>query len=198
MIDATLRRELSQNLRRLVTGRMTNDEFDDAYHDKYAESADPGVRHIAEFGFSLYSSDVLLPYRLKGRHAVSCDTRRIAARCVLFLRTGLAYEWPTVPRSFLADTTAGLAFSAGLPAGIILLILGVAYLAFDGRDFGFWCRVVIIGAGMLAASVWYLIRHSNSRPLARKSQSSLGDVEAWPFLRREELCQSRRNVSRRI
>jgi hypothetical protein len=169
---------------------MTNDEFDDAYFDKYVDSSDQGVAQIAAFGRCLYSSDVFLPYRLKGRHAVPCATRRIAARCVLFLRAGLPYEWPAAPRSFISDVLAGAALSVGLPAGTILLILGLSYLAFAGRDFAFWCRVTLFGAAMLAASVWYLIGRTKSHSPWR-TRSSRGDVDAWPFLRREEFDQAR-------
>ena len=33
MVDLDARKSLSQNIRRLVTGRMTNDEFDKAYEE---------------------------------------------------------------------------------------------------------------------------------------------------------------------
>ena len=71
MVDLELRHRLSQDLRRLVTGRMTNDDFDDAYYESYMDSNDIAVREISRFGWSLYSSDVLfcLPTNYGGRIA---------------------------------------------------------------------------------------------------------------------------------
>ena len=40
MVDTELRHRLSQDLRRLITGRMTNDEFDDVYYESYFDSDD--------------------------------------------------------------------------------------------------------------------------------------------------------------
>lgn len=39
MIDPEVRKSLSQDVRRLITGRMTNDAFDDIYYEEY-QSAD--------------------------------------------------------------------------------------------------------------------------------------------------------------
>jgi len=89
MVDSLKRRQLSQHLRQLVTGRATNDEFDEWYYNDYETSEDRATQAISAFGYSLYSD--LWPYRLRGVHAVDKETRRTAARCVLFLRSKLEY-----------------------------------------------------------------------------------------------------------
>jgi hypothetical protein len=94
MVDKEARVELRIALRRLVTGRMTNDQFDDLYYEHWMDSKDLAVAKIGEFGYCLYSSDLLLPYRLKGPHAVSPEVRRLASRGILFLYTDQEYEWP--------------------------------------------------------------------------------------------------------
>jgi hypothetical protein len=88
MIDRKLRAELSQDIRRLATGRMTNDAFDDLYYEVYERSDDRAVNEIAAFCYGLYSSDLLFPIRLRGRYALDAETKRTIARCVLFLRSG--------------------------------------------------------------------------------------------------------------
>jgi hypothetical protein len=101
MIDRDARNDLAESLRRLVDGDMTNDEFDDGYHGRWCESKDAAVVEISGFGYSLYSSDLLWPYRLKGRHAVPAQTREIAQHAIRFLQTDLEYEWPTNVRGIV-------------------------------------------------------------------------------------------------
>ena len=92
MIDEKARIWGALLLRRLASGRITNDEFDEAYPEG---SPDRGVRSVWEFGYSLYSD--YYTYRLLGRHALGAEARRIVARCVLFLHSGLEYTWPEPP-----------------------------------------------------------------------------------------------------
>ncbi|HVC98463.1 MAG TPA: hypothetical protein VND64_32650 [Pirellulales bacterium] len=58
MVDHEARQALSLALRRLVTGRMTNDEFDDLYYGSWVNSSDRAVDVIATSAYCLYSSDV--------------------------------------------------------------------------------------------------------------------------------------------
>lgn len=64
MVDRPARDKLANDFSLLISGEMTNDQFDEA-EPKDGEA--PGVVAVWKFGYSLYSSD--LPYRLKGRHA---------------------------------------------------------------------------------------------------------------------------------
>lgn len=196
MIDAELRKELSRDLRRLVTGRATNDAFDDAYYDRYSGSSDQAVENVAEFGYSLYSSDVLWSYRLKGRHAVDRATRRTAARCVLFLRSGREYEWRNKPSTTAARVLWGLLFSLGMPGGIAILICTIPPLAMDLEDVEFLWPLAVAGAVLLAVSVWYAFGRTGYRSTyespAWKQWRSSGDFDVWPFLRRQDFDETRR------
>jgi hypothetical protein len=197
MIDSELRIQLSQDLRRLVTGRMTNDAFDDLYHGHYICSQDRAVAAIAGFGWGLYSSDTLTPYRLKGRHSVSKVDRRVAARSILFLRSGLEYHWPDYP-SFLANRLLGaFAFNLGLPGGIALLICSVPLLAAGIEGVEFLWPVAALGLLSTAFSVWYLCSGANRMEVtspAWQNWISAGDIDAWPFLRREDFYEARRTA----
>lgn len=47
MVESELRKSLSQDVRRLITDRMTNDAFDDVYCELYESSDDRAVSKIA-------------------------------------------------------------------------------------------------------------------------------------------------------
>jgi hypothetical protein len=190
--DTELRRQLSQDLRRLVTGRMTNDEFDEV-HDRSLDSPDLAVQHVAEFGYGLYSSDVLFPYRLTGSHRVDAATRRMAARCVLFLRTRRPYEWPESPGATTVESLASMASYLGIPTGIILLAVGLPYLAFGERDITFWRSEVYTGAALLLASMVCIVRLPRSLRNRFQQWQRRGDYDVWPFFRREQFYAARRD-----
>ncbi|TWT77869.1 hypothetical protein Pla123a_16670 [Posidoniimonas polymericola] len=189
MINRPQRTRLSQDLRRLVTGRMTNDDFDDHYYDEYESSEDSAVRAVAEFGWGLYSSDVLWPYRLKGRHRVSEEYRRVACRCVLFLRSNREYEWPPSPSEPARRLLWAVCFNLGLPGSIAMLAICVPLLLF-GRDKAFAATFVIPSAIVLAGSLWVLFGLRGESPVVRDWKAA-GDWEAWPFLRRDDLAAAR-------
>ena len=83
------RNRFAELLRQLASGRLTNDEFDDAYEPR---TRDHVVDELFRFAWTFY--DDLYEHRLRGSHRLSPRQRRVFARCVLFLRSGLPYEWP--------------------------------------------------------------------------------------------------------
>ena len=97
MIDRVKRQHLALALRRLASGRMACDEFDDLVPMR---SADAAVREIGNYGWSLYSDH---DERLVGDLALSRDERRRVARCVLFLQSSEEYRWPPYPYWSLLD-----------------------------------------------------------------------------------------------
>jgi hypothetical protein len=189
MIDQSIRRSLSQDLRRLITGRMTNDAFDDVYYESYHDSNDRAVREIAGFGYSLYSSDLLWPYRLRGRYTVDKETRSAAARCVLFLRSGCDYEWPDTPH--LDCAIASLSFSVGIPLGAALCFFWLP-IAIDGWD-SIVGSCAVVGTLLLAASIVGL-RHQPRLTEEQGRFYQAGDFELWPFLHRHDFDQARRTA----
>jgi hypothetical protein len=133
MIDAKLRRQLAQDLRSLLAGRVTNDAFDDLYYEHYADSDDLAVQEIARFAWSFYSSDTLTAYRLRGRYRVGKPTRRIAAKAVLFLRTIDDYSYPPFPQNNILASyfIGGLGWLRNCTAIAILLISIIAAISQD-------------------------------------------------------------------
>jgi hypothetical protein len=100
-VDSAARDELGRAIRRLVAGLITNDQFDDGLSAGVYRSRDRGVRSVHAAARSLF--DDLHEQRLEGRYAIGKAGRRHVAHWILFLKSGLAYEWPNVVgwRAFL-------------------------------------------------------------------------------------------------
>jgi|SRR5689334_5437801 len=89
MVDTGARSRLSELIRQLVAGLITNDQFE----DRIPQSADPAIHEVYFSGiWGLYSD--LYEYRLIGKDRVPREARRVLARYILFLKSGLEYEWP--------------------------------------------------------------------------------------------------------
>jgi len=188
MIDPETRKSLSQDVRRLVTGRMTNDAFDHVYYESYESSEDRAVRAIASFCYGLYSSDLPAPYRLRGWHTVGDETRSAAARSVLFLRSGFDYQWPETPNNPIVRVLSGLAMFLGLPAGIAVLLVCIP-LALSGPD-EMTAPLAILGAILLAGSSAFAFGWHWFLADDWKSYQASGGYDVWPFIRREDFEQA--------
>ena len=91
MIDRPNRDRLAEKLRHLVSGRITNEHFNDSV--AVASKQDPAIAAIFwNFADGLSGGD-LFPYRLRGRNAVPPEVRRIAARVIVFLHSDFEYEY---------------------------------------------------------------------------------------------------------
>jgi hypothetical protein len=90
VIDQGARRTLALGLRRLVTGQITNDEFEDRVRP-LLRSHDPGVREAFWGAWMLFSD--LENYRLKGAARLTRMAKREVARWIVFLDSDLRYEW---------------------------------------------------------------------------------------------------------
>jgi hypothetical protein len=94
MIDHQARSQLAQATRALLVGRITNDQFE----ARQPKSDDPAIREIFYHGFWPLYSDTR-EYRLTGKHKLTPERRRFAARCIVFLKSGLPYSWPALSMS---------------------------------------------------------------------------------------------------
>jgi hypothetical protein len=182
MIDRAARNKLADELRKLVDGLMTNDEFLSAYPDGCEDAA---VVPVWEFGDGLYSDG--WTYRLTGRHAPSAEEREVAMCCILFLHTDLPYEWPPSPKGvipFWGLYTPGFYFVLSLPfslPSLLALFFGEIKWAFT-----LWIFPFIALAEVIHWVVTYDSRHEELRTFWAS-----GDEEVWPFLRRSDYEQAR-------
>jgi hypothetical protein len=191
MIDGSLRSVLAQDIRRLATGRMTNDAFDDRYYEVYERSDDRAVNEIAGYCYGLYSSDLLIPIRLRGRYALDAETKRTIARCVLFLLSGNEFGWPPSPNNLAARLIAGLSFSLGFPGGVAVTIIGLLMAAFDPEPLAF--VLLVIGLPLAAVCLYLGFLRPIVSPDDWNRYTGFGDYERWPFLHRESFDLARKH-----
>src|SRR3546814_13189213 len=101
-VDQQARKKLAESTRWLVGARITNYQFDDAV----PKSKDPAIREIyGQFLWLLYCD--LREHRLSGPDKLSPQQRETTARCILFLKSSLAYPWPVLSRGKAALLTLG-------------------------------------------------------------------------------------------
>jgi hypothetical protein len=111
-LDRPARRRAADLIDGLAKGRLTNDEFEDSYPG----SSDQAVTTIRKWVWHFY--DDLHEHRLEGRLALPTEASRGFHRCVLFLRSDLAYEWPRYPLG-----------PASLPIGLVAQIPPFSWIA---------------------------------------------------------------------
>lgn len=170
MVDAEARKELAAALHRLLCGEMTTDEFTCRYLCDWSRSPDDAVAVIGNYGWCLYG-DGYGPDRLRGRHAVPAEVRRMSGRAVLFLSSGLEYGWPTRAVGPMPLWAVGL---LGLVAALLM--------RYAGRSAGLGACTCGL-AGMLAgawAAHGLLTRRRRTEDVRRYYAS--GDHSVWPFL----------------
>lgn len=181
-VDVDARKELAEALRHLVTGQITNDDFDDRYAD-FEHSSDPAIRSIAQFGWSLYSDTH--KYRLRGSLAPSNETKSVAARAILFLQTRLEYEWPP---GFGGVVPFFCLFGPGF-----WLVVGAIFLVVAGCNEGLEAVVMgLFGLALLAYPVHWLATF-RERLSAHRRFLAAGDFEVWPFLRTRDFEEAKRH-----
>jgi hypothetical protein len=123
VVDLEARRKLAEAARALVSGRISNDEFE----SRIPESEDPAVLEVYSKGFWLLYGD-LSEHRLAGSRRLSRESRQFAARCILFLKSSEEYRWPHERGSL----------------GLLRLVLGVLTLGLipwllrQGKAPAFW------------------------------------------------------------
>ncbi|MCH5376815.1 MAG: hypothetical protein JJ992_22845 [Planctomycetes bacterium] len=179
MVIRECRVDFAAALRQLVAGEMTNDQFDDAYDEKWYDSEDTAVREIAKFGWGLYSSDLLIPYQLKGRHAVSNEVRDTADGAIAFLQSDLEYEWPS-------DVDGVIPFWCLWGPGFYLCF-AIAFFAFAVAYPRMPTAVPwLLGVASLISPIHWLITHSERKHQLEEFYAS-GDFSIWPFMNREDL-----------
>jgi hypothetical protein len=107
MVNRTQRDAAGRVLRSFVDGAITNDEFEAQFPRGEEDSALPAIKANM---WMLYSD--LHRHKLTGKHEPNAGTRALLERCVLFLATGLAFEWP-VPQVSLSNIRKNLRSRVG-------------------------------------------------------------------------------------
>ncbi len=169
---------------------MTNDAFDDRYYEFYDPSDDQAINAIATYCYGLYSSDLLLPIRLRGRYALDRETRKTIARCVLFLRSGNEYQWPPLPDNTVDRCVAGLAFWIGFPTAVALTLIATVMAIFDPEPLEF--QILAIALPLTALCAWFGFLRPTVPSDAWERYTESGDYDCWPFHQVDSFDASRR------
>src|ERR1700686_3109100 len=107
MMNRTQRDAAARVLRSFVDGAITNDEFEAQFPRGEEDSALPAIKANV---WMLYSD--LHRHKLTGKHEPNAEIRALLERCVLFLDTDLAFEWP-VPKVTLSNIGKNLRSRVG-------------------------------------------------------------------------------------
>lgn len=147
------RLQFGEAMRQLASGLITNDAFDLRYAgltEKHRE-----IYELYDFAWSFY--DDLSPHRMRGRHRLSKLQRQVFARCVLFLRSGLPYEYPSDAKWLWARQRRSTT--------------------------NLWNQILIAGYSRNARD----LQRRREREDERLVQSELIDDRIWPFRSRADL-----------
>jgi hypothetical protein len=92
LVDRAGRDALAELIHHFVAGRITNDQL----QDNVPESSDCSIWEI--FWNALWGLyDDFHEHRMTGRYYIPNDSRSDLARCILFLKSDLEYEWTPYP-----------------------------------------------------------------------------------------------------
>jgi len=105
MVDSIRRKKLALHLRFLVTGQITNDEFENSVMDDVTfgwlpeqfyradgcTTDDPLIRAVVEYTWCLYSD--LENHKLVGKFKLTEFQEKEIARMILFLHSNQEYNW---------------------------------------------------------------------------------------------------------
>ncbi|HVI28929.1 hypothetical protein [Hansschlegelia sp.] len=90
MIDRPARDQAAQALRRLISGQITNEEFEFSE----PETSDQAVPAIYDTAWLIYHDYSV--HKLTGRYRVSPDVKRETIRWIVFLDGADEYIWPKI------------------------------------------------------------------------------------------------------
>lgn len=167
MVDQKARREYAQLVRQFVSGRMTNDEYENRFE---AIENDRNDRAFGAVHFELwFCYDDIQTHKMNGRYRLDREGRRTVAQVVLFLQSNQDYPWPKQ----LWDGSVFL-------AAAFLVVLAFAL-------FPETAMITRTGTASIVTLAWV----GYERRRARKWEAS-GDKEAWPFLHQADLEAARR------
>ena len=175
MVDREARSQYGQLLRQLISGRMTNDEYEEQFDAIECDANDPAVSEAYHQAWFLY--DDLRTHRMTGAYRLNREGRHAIAQAVLFLQSDQEYGWPK-------DGMFGISLTLLLVAEVVVCWFLVAL--FPAHFLPIIGGAAALGAIMFA---YFSIRTI----LERRLWDAAGDVDAWPFLRQADLEEAVRH-----
>ena len=187
MIARDDRSRLAQLLKELVSGRISNDSFQES-SDFCTDSEDAGVLVVQLFTEGFCHD--LWPYKLRGCQKLSTEDHHKIEIATLFLKSDLEYEWPE--NSFPSGTWSGCLLI--LPCALFFMAGMILTIMFT------WSPWYIFGGILcfsLAIIVMFYSHKIEKRAEAQwaKEMNELGDFDVWPFYRKSDYDKEKRRAN---
>ncbi len=175
MVDQEARRQYAELVRQFVSGRMTNDEYEDRYKSVQQDRDDVAISAVYYELWFLY--DDFKMHRLTGTHRLDRENRHTIAKAVLFLQSGEEYQWPN--HTWVG---AGRAMVLVMGAWITVILLGM-----------FPADYLLTLSISFMAALLMLLYLSIRIPTENRAWKAHGDTEAWPFRHQADLAEAVRH-----
>ncbi len=124
--NLSTRREYAALLRRFMAGRLTTDEYEDAYFELEERGRDDACWGV--FAAAWHCYDDIIPHRMTGDHKPTPELRKLVARWILFLRSGAEYRPARLSRNSERASRVRAGQVGGWLLGIGLLCFAVSGL----------------------------------------------------------------------
>jgi hypothetical protein len=165
VIDRAARNKLAEGMRHLGAGILSNTEFEKRVITK---SVDPAIQAVFVGGpWFLYHD--LSTYKLRGPYRLRGLARKELARCVMFLKTDLEYEWPVQQRGVLSSLLWSLVNLATF--GMFANVQQRRFMR--AGDFSVWPFIRRSDYEAALSNPVYLAKRSNYRLLSDVCESAL-------------------------
>ncbi len=175
MINREARRKYRELVRQFISGRVTNDEYEEKFEQLKLENLDPAVDEIFHQVWHLY--DDLSTHRMTGDHHLDKAGRRQIAQAVLFLQTENRYCWP---QEEMWGCLLFLVLSASAAATVCVISLFPAWFLLVLSVSGCFCSV----------TTTFLLLKSRQE---KRAWQKAGEVAAWPFQTQADLSEAKRH-----
>lgn len=173
MVDREARRTYAELVRQFISGRMTNDEYEERFEQLKLENLDPAVDKIFYQVWGLY--DDYSTHRMTGDHHLDKAGRRRIAQAILFLQTEEHYCWPE-----LGD--------ADWLLNPLLPLCGIITVALIDCTPSNYLSILSISSGISASlAAFALITRRNEK----QAWQEAGDDVAWPFRTQADLAEAK-------
>ncbi len=175
MVDREARRKYAELVRQFISGRITNDEYEERFDAIRCDSDDFAIGEVYHQVWFLY--DDMKTHRMTGTHRLDWEGRRATARIVLFLQSDTEYLWPK--DGWFGEARMLLIFAAGIST---VFLLGL----FPNNPLLIVSMAVLVGVLLFTYYTVRMIREG----LRWKAH---GNTDVWPFLHQKDLDEAVRH-----
>ena len=175
MVDQKARRKYAELVRQFISGRMTNDEYEDRYEAIQQNKSDTAIGEIYHQLWFLY--DDIQTHKMTGTHRLDREGRKTVAKTILFLQSDNEYQWPK-------DSMLGISLILWL---VLIGVVSSILMSLMPR------HLLLIVAAALVIGISFIALCGLRSVAENRRWKRHGDTEAWPFLRQADLAEAVRH-----